>query len=210
MDTAQTIYQLKVALWDLSYTHWKANVLFSIRWWSLVALIAIAYTVWWKLVDKQRLSQILLFGSFVAVGRIVMDLIGSNIVLWSYDVRELPFSPSPFLHDFTITPLALMLVNQYCPSWNKFLVWTAVVTGIITFVFFPLLIAFNFLKYYNWNHFYSFVLIIGIASLSRVVLLEVLQLEQRYQCSVSHGSPGKPICRPAMKPLSEDEKRDQR
>ena len=177
MNTVDMIHQLKLELWNLSYNQWKTT-LFSIQWWSLVAFVAISYAIWWVIVDKRRLSQILLFGSLVAVGRVVMDTIGSNAVLWSYDIRLTPFSPSPFLHDFTLTPLALMVVYQYCHSWKKFLVWTVVATGIISFVFFPILTTFGILKLYNWNYFYSFVLIIGLASLSRWVLLGVLNIEQ--------------------------------
>lgn len=206
MDTTHMIYQLKVNLWNLAYTHWKTTVLFSGRWWSLVALIAIAYTVWWLLVDKRRLSQILLFGSFVAVGRIVMDIIGSDMVLWSYDIREVPFYPSPFLHDFTITPIACMLVYQYSHSWRRFLVLTGVATGIISFIFFPLLAALRFLTLYNWNYFYSFILIVVIASLSRAVLLGILQLEQKYQGGESSELSGRLIAQPAMKPLDKEDK----
>lgn len=205
MDTGAVIHQLKVALWDLSYTFWKTEVLFSPRWWVIVATIVTAYTIWWTFVDKRRLSQVMLFGSFVAVGRIVMDLIGNNLVLWSYDIRELPLNPSPFLHDFTLTPLALMLVYQYNHSWRKFLIWTAVAVGGITFVFFPALVAFGYLKYYHWNHAYSFVLIIFIATLSRAVLLGILQLEQRHQRvysddpAVTRLVPG-----PVMKPMEKN------
>ncbi len=205
MNVAEMIHQLRVDLWNISYTQWKTTVLFSPHWWALVVLIAISYIVWWKLVDKSRLSQMLLFGSFIAAGRIVMDIIGSNTVLWSYDIREVPFTPSPFLHDFTITPLALMLVYQYCHSWKKFLAWTSIATGCITFVFFPLLIVFDYLKYYHWNHIYSFILIILIAALSRAVILGVLQLEQSYNCAHSNDSPGTLISQPAMKPLSKED-----
>lgn len=179
MDITATITQLRVALWDLSYTYWKTQVLFSVRWWSLLAVIACIYAIWWMLTDKRRLSEILLFGSFVAVGRIVMDIIGTNMVLWSYNIRELPFYPSPFLHDFTITPLALMIVHQYCPSWKRFMFWTMVAIGIISFIFFPVIGYLGYLKLVNWNYFYSFVLIIFIAVLSRAVLHGVLRIERR-------------------------------
>lgn len=202
MDTLAIIHQLKLSLWNLTYAYWKTETLYSIRWWGLISLNAIGYAIWWKIVDKQRLSQLLLFGSFMAVGRIVMDIIGSNTVLWSYDIRELPFFPSPFVHDFTITPLSLMIVYQYNPTWKKFLAWTMVVTGIITFVFFPLLVALDFLKYYNWNHIYSFILIILMAAMSRALLLGVLQLEQRYHRSETIGSSTSLTCQPAMKPLN--------
>ncbi|HEY8910086.1 MAG TPA: CBO0543 family protein [Desulfosporosinus sp.] len=178
MTTADMIHKLRLELWNLSYTQWKTQTLFSIQWWSLIALIVIFYAIWWVIVDKQRLSQILLFGSFVAIQRIVMDTFGSNLALWSYN-GETPFYPSPFLHDFTVTPLAFMAVYQYCHSWKKFLVWTGVVTGIISFIFFPILSKFGILKVYeNWNYFYPSVMIFGIATLSRWVVLGVINIQQ--------------------------------
>ena len=178
MTTSDKIHQLRVELWNLSYNQWKTETLFSLKWWSLIALIVIFYAIWLAIVEKRRLSQILLFGSMIAVGRIVMDIVGTDVALWSYEIREIPFFPSPFLHDFTLTPLALMTVYQYCHSWKKFLVWTVVTTGIISFVFFPVLIMLGFLKFYHWNYFYSFVLMVGIASLARWVMLKVLKIEQ--------------------------------
>jgi hypothetical protein len=181
MTTANMIHQLRLELWNLSYTQWKTETLFSIQWWSMVALVAIFYAIWWVIVDKRQLSQILLFGSFVAVMRAVTDIFGTNIVLWSYDIRLTPFYPSPFLHDFTVTPLALMVAYQYCHSWKKFLVWTGVVTGIISFVFFPILIKFGILKLYNWNLFYGFIMIFGLALFARWVVLGVLNIQQNHQ-----------------------------
>ena len=181
MTTVDMIHQLRLELWNLSYTQWKTQTLFSIRWWSLVALIAISYAIWWVIVVKRRLSQILLFGSFVAVGRIVMDIIGTNAVLWSNDIRETPFFPSPFQHDFTLIALALMAVYQYCHTWKKFLIWTGVVVGILSFVYGPILITFGFVKLYHWNILSSFVLVFGLAAFSRWVVLGVLNIQQNHE-----------------------------
>jgi len=178
MTTADRIHQLRVDLWNLSYNQWKTQTLFSIKWWSLIAVVVIFYVIWWVIVEKRRLSQILLFGSLIAVGRIVMDIAGTDATLWSYNIRETPLFPSPFLHDFTLTPLTLMVVYQHCHSWKKFLVWTVVTTGIISFVFFPILITLGFLKFYNWHYSYSFALMIGLASLARWVVIAVLKIEQ--------------------------------
>lgn len=180
MTTVATIHQLRLELWNLTYTQWKSQTLFSIHWWSSIILIAILYAIWWAIVDKQRLSQILLFSSFVAVGRIVMNIIGTNAVLWSYDIRPTPFFPSPFENDFALIALSLMVVYQYCHSWKKFLIWTGIFTGILWFVYFPILIKFGFLKLYNWHLFYSFVSIIVIASFSRWVLLGILNIQKNY------------------------------
>jgi len=110
-----------------------------------------------------------------------MDILGTNVGLWSYDIRETPLYPSVFLHDFTLTPLALMVVYQYCHSWKKFLVWSGVTTGIISFVFFPILIKLGFLKLYHWNLLYSFGMIFGLALFARWVVLGVLNIQQNHE-----------------------------
>ena len=181
MTTADRIHQLRLELWNLSYTQWKTQTLFSIQWWSIIAMIAIIYAIWWVIVDKRRLSQILLFGSLVAIQRVVMDTFGTNVALWSYDIRETPLYPSVFLHDITVTPLALMVVYQYCHSWKKFFVWSGLATGIISFVFFPILIKLGFLTLYNWNLFYSFGMIFGLALFSRWVVLGILNIQQNHE-----------------------------
>lgn len=180
MDTANMIQQLKVTLWNLTYMQWKTKVLFSNQWWAIIATIAIVYAIWWKLVDKKRLSQLLLFGSLVSVGRILFDIVGSEMVLWSYNVRESPFVPSPFLHNLTISPLVYMLLYQYTSTWTSYLIWNTVITGVYSFIVLPILVALKMLTLYNWNYWYAFVVVFSITSLSRLVLVGVLNLEKKY------------------------------
>lgn len=201
MEYLSTVQQIKLTLWNLTYNNWKTEELFSAQWWSLIAIIAISYIVWWKLVDKQRIIQIVLFGSLVSVGRIVMDIVGNNLVLWSYDIRVLPMIPIPFIHDFTISPLIYMLVYQYSTSWKAFFVFNIVTTGALSFIFLPLLSASRVLNLYNWNYFYTFILVIFITSLSRAVMLWLLHLEQKYVVGYSRNRSMTPNLQPAMKPL---------
>ncbi len=177
----------------------------TFKWWTLIFMNVIIYGIWWKIIDKQRLTQLLLFGSFIAVGRIVMDIIGTNTVLWSYDIRELPFFPSPFIHDFTITPLALMLAYQYSSSWRKFLTLTILTTGIISFVFFPLLAQIGYLMLYKWNYFYSFILVNIVAVLSRAIMLGILNIQKDHQQDfLSNSSSSVLNYQPVMKPLDKE------
>jgi MFS family permease len=141
----------------------------------------------------------------VAVGRIVMDIIASNTVLFSYNIRETPFYPSPFSLDFTVAPLIYMVVYQYSPAWQKYLAWSMVATGIICFGVFPIFITFGFLKQnYNWNSYYAFIAIMFIAILSRAVMLKILHVEQRYQCGHSSSSSMAFAGQLAMKPLDHE------
>jgi len=36
MNTAYMIHQLRLELWNLTYTQWKTQTLFSIQWWSIM------------------------------------------------------------------------------------------------------------------------------------------------------------------------------
>lgn len=181
MDTASTLNQLKVALWDLNYTQWKNKVLFSNQWWVIISIIVISYVIWWILADKKRLSQLLLYGSLVSVGRIVFDIVGTNMVLWSYNVRESPFMPSPFLHNLTISPLAYMLLYQYTSSWRSFLIWNMIITGAYSFIVLPILASLKMLELFNWNYIFAFIAVFFITSLSRLVSLGTLHLEQQHR-----------------------------
>jgi len=181
MTTVAMIHQLRFELWNLTYTQWKTQTLFSIQWWSIVAIIAISYVIWWVIVDKRRLSEILLYGSFVSIQRIAFDIIGTNAILWSYNIRETPFFPSPFSLDFTLMALVFMVIYQYCHSWKKFLIWTGVTTGIICFAVYPVLIKLGFLKLYNWNLLFAFILVFGVPVFSRWVLLGVLNIQQNHK-----------------------------
>lgn len=203
MEYLATVQQIKLTLWNLTYNHWKTEEFFSAQWLILIAIIAISYIAWWKLVDKQRIIQILLFGSLVAVGRIIMDIVGDNLVLWSYDIRILPMIPIPFVHDFTISPLIYMLVYQYNTSWKSFTILNIIATGLISFIFLPLMSAIRILNLYSWNYFYTFILVISITTLSRAVMLWLLHLEQKHAAGYSINRSMTPSLQSAMKPLDE-------
>lgn len=179
MNTGTDLSQLKVSLWNTAYLQWKSEVLFSNQWWLIIATIVISYIVWWVLIDKTRFAQLLLFGSLVSVGRIVFDIIGSNMVLWSYDIRESPFMPSPFLHNLTISPLVYMLLHQYTSTWRTFLLWNAIITAAYSFILLPFLVSTKVLTFYNWNYMYAFISVFFITSLSRIVSVGAQNLEKR-------------------------------
>jgi hypothetical protein len=96
VDTPSMIHQLRLQLWDLLYAQWKEQ-LFSVQWWFVAALMVISYTLWWKYVEKRRLVEILLFGSFIAVSRTVMEDAGVSAGFWSFDVRLVPLGSVYFL-----------------------------------------------------------------------------------------------------------------
>lgn len=154
--------------------------LFTTRWWFVIAIIAIAYVIWWKYVDKSRLSQILLFGSFIAVFRVIMDDAGASqtLSLWVYSVKPLPLGHALFLNDLTLVPLGFMLVYQYCQTWKNFILWSIIAETGFSFLFLPLLVSLDILRMYNWQYHFTFVIMITVAAIMRAILFIVLKLRK--------------------------------
>ena len=199
MDIVDIIHQTRLELWGYQLTEWQTN-LFTIRWWFVIASITAAYAIWWKYVDKSRLTQILLFGSFIAVFRIILDDAGASSALWVYSVKPLPLGHALFLNDLTIVPLGFMLVYQYGYTWIKFLLWAFITEVGYSFVFLPLLAKFDILRLYNWQFYYTFFIMLIASSVMRAILLTVIAIQQKHEYQYNH-APLSAALQPAMKPL---------
>ncbi|MBC9784064.1 hypothetical protein H1S01_05995 [Heliobacterium chlorum] len=178
MHYTDLIRDLRLQLWGIIYPQWRAD-LFSVRWWFIASIIAICYAIWWKYVDKHRLSNILLFGSFIAVSRIIMDDFGASVGGFVYTIRLIPLGHALFLNDLTVFPLAFMLVYQYCSTWKSFLVWSVIADAVLCFAFLPLLSSLEILQLYTWRYYYTFLIILGIAIVMRAIMLTVLWFEEQ-------------------------------
>ena len=97
------------------------------------------YAVWWVLVDKTRLKTLLLYGSLVAIIRVILDVtVAINLGRWVYAVTLFPIQPDMFVHDFTVTPLIFMMVYQYSNNWKQFWVANLIASSLIFYIMLPL------------------------------------------------------------------------
>jgi hypothetical protein len=207
MDTDFLIYQKSQELWSLLLSDWKSN-LFTVKYWGIIAFIIVAYMVWYKLTDKSRLVDLLLFGSFLAVMRFIIDLAGVTAGLWFYKEHTVPLSPSPFFHVLTITPLTYMLVQQYSANWRQFFIWNAVATGLIQGVVLPLFSLLGYMQLMHWNYLYGFIVMYVAATLSRAAFHLVIQVQHKAR----EGKPSpleSTILQAAFKPLLNQEDEDE-
>jgi len=183
MDTIELLRQARLEVAALKDLLWQQNFL-TARWWTVVIVIAVSYAVWWVLVDKRRLPELLLYGSFIAVARIIFDDWGILNGRWTYIIDLFRKPPiSLFLNDLTVVPLAFMLVYQYAKSWVTFLALTVGVEGIIAFVFLPFLARMGILVIHNWSYFGSFLFMVVTAIIMRVIMHIVLEITHNYQAA---------------------------
>jgi len=208
MDYTSSIHELRLQLYNLVYSTWLEN-LFSPQWFLLVGLVIGMYVTWWLLVDKTRLRTLLLYGSLLAVSRVILDIVVAiNLGRWVYSVTLLPMAPDIFVHDLTVTPLTYMMVYQYSHTWKQFWVANLIGSGLIFYVMLPL---FEYLKIFKgfpeWTLTDSFLVVFLAAGVMRAIMLLIERTEEKAQSKVSHSKTALAslIAQPALKPTENDD-----
>ncbi|WP_135555850.1 CBO0543 family protein [Paenibacillus cymbidii] len=161
-------------LTEMKKQYYFHHDLFSIQWWLLVALMIVSWMVWWKIVDKSRVREILLYGAVLSVVIIMLDDIGSELGLWSYPYQAIPLIPRLNAIDLSVLPVFHMIVYQYYKSWKSFLAANAVMALSFAFIAEPLFVWLDIYHMENWRYIYSIPLYIAKALFVRW-LLEFIQ-----------------------------------
>lgn len=180
------MYEKGRELAKLSIQDWTSNEVFSYQWFLMVGLLIVVYVVWLKLLDKKRTTELLLFGSLESVAKLIIAaiLIDNILGLYEYRIRLLPVPSNIFATSVTISPIIIMIAEQYTSSWKGFLLWSAIGNAFLCFVIFPIYTYVGILVFHNWNVFYHFLVLYAVAICVRVVFLWIIGIEKRHSGTV--------------------------
>lgn len=205
MPTNESIYEIKNMLWPQLYAHWVNQELFTFAWWVTVIFLIACYIIWWKLLDKSRLVELLLFGSLLAVMSAIVDTVADNLMLWQYTVKIFPFTPGFFPYHLTLAPITLMMVYQYTNNWRKYFIATVFTAVIYCFVIAPVFVAIGEVRLLKWNHGYTFITFLARAVIARWIIILCKNIQGSYQRQSEASHSFWPICQPTAKPLDKQD-----
>jgi hypothetical protein len=155
---------------DLSneeFRYWLEQVVFTPQWWLLIVLLILPWFIWWKLVDRKRIFEILTVGYMVFLIVLFLDEIGTETLLWGYRYRTTPFFHVLIPYDFTVLPVTYMLFYQWFSTWKSYF-WAHVGLALVfAFISEPLLQWIEIYVVYDWKHIYSFPIYVLIALIIR-------------------------------------------
>lgn len=142
---------------EASFQYWLHQNLFTWQWWLLIAMTVAPWFVWWHWVDKSRLSEVITYGLFIGTVCTMLDLTGTNLVLWGYPYQLLWFIIPPIIPiDLCILPVEHMLLYQYFPRWKTYLLALIVLSAFNAFIAEPLFVRGDMYDLYHWKYIYSF------------------------------------------------------
>ncbi|MGG4491175.1 CBO0543 family protein [Metabacillus idriensis] len=144
---------------------WKAEVVFTWRWWFGVLLTVGTWIFWCFYHNKRSRYRLLASGFFVMTISIILDSMGVHLGLWSYRFEVVP-SPIAYLpYDLALMPVVVMSLIQYKPTVSPAI--KAIIFGFATaYIGEPLLWWMKIYHPLNWSFSYSIPIYIIIYLLS--------------------------------------------
>lgn len=103
------VVQARQHFLDLLKNYWFQSNFLTAKWWVIVILPIVPWTIWWHFLNKRRGVEIVCFGLMVSVISTILDSIGGNLLLWEYKIRVFYLIyPEFFPYDFTAIPIVYM------------------------------------------------------------------------------------------------------
>lgn len=181
MNLNEDVLQKSKELNNLLLDKWLNQQLFSFQWFLIVFLVLVSYALFFYLSDKKRITELLLFGSLVAVAFTFYDTIGGFFGYWKNLINVAPIYPNFFGSNFTLVPLHSMLIYQYTSSWKSFFLWQIGYTALMIFGYFYLLLqhlqAFAYLK--PFAVLIDFVLLSTVGIVARGIMVYLFRMQVR-------------------------------
>jgi len=159
---------------------WMQDV-FHFQWFLLLGLSIIALSMWWKLLNKARLPEVLLYAVFTTIIMMGVDECGEELTLWVYPIYLFPVFPVITAINLTSAILMLSITHQCFTTWKSFSTATIMVSGLLAFILEP---AFSFINLYqllNWNYGYNFLLYVVVGLLVRGIVATLFSIAHNAQ-----------------------------
>lgn len=152
--------------------YWHHHNLFTLPWWILVFLTIFPPIIWWILLDKTKIFEVMAFGLFLGTIATILDSIGSKMMLWTYPVRLSPYLfPQFYPYDVTLVIIPFMLIYQWINDKKKFIIATIILSAFISYIAEPLFQAAGIYKVITWRHIYSLIIYSLISIFTKYVML---------------------------------------
>ncbi|KUO77252.1 MAG: hypothetical protein APF77_01235 [Clostridia bacterium BRH_c25] len=161
------------------------NVVFTPRWWILLVSLVIPWIVWYLLVYKKRLIEILIYIALLSGIFLLFDEVGNTLTLWIYPIKTVSLFPRLLPMCCSLSPLTYALIYQYFPKWKGFIFADIIASAVLSFIILPLATGWDYLIILNWKYIYSTFVFIISALISKLFIEIVNTIENRSTAQAS-------------------------
>ncbi|WLD92527.1 CBO0543 family protein [Alkalihalobacillus sp. AL-G] len=162
----------------LAIENWFSVSVFTWSWWFLVFGLILPWLIFIRYLDRNRVLHIWSFGLLVIIITTFIDDLGSELGLWIYPIKFIPLGLLAYPFDFSILPVAYMLVYQCTNTWKTFNISLFALAIIFAFIGEPISVRMGIVEYVNWDYIYSFVFYIFTGIIVRVIIQKWIDIQE--------------------------------
>ncbi len=173
------IIELRRRLFSIEYSMWTDNMLFTLKWWILVTFMLVMWYVWWKIVDKSRLTEISLVGTITGLVSTLLNTTGIELTLWAFPNQLFGAVRGVNILDLTMIPITYMIIYQICSKWKTYMILVFIFALLGSFVGQPLFKALKLYDPVNWRYIYSFPVYLFIGVIVKLIASKIKNVQGR-------------------------------
>ena len=180
-DKFKNLWEIRLLedkIYFLELNGWLKNEFLTWEWWILVGFLVVPWVIWAKLVKREIILEILFFGAIITIITTVLDVVGLQYHFWDYPISFLPIIPRAFPFDFSMVPVAYMLLYQYFSTWKSFFSAQIIMAIIYAFLGEPFCEWVELVYYIKWKYIYSFVYYLIVGFGTRALILKLVSLSK--------------------------------
>lgn len=174
-------------LTSIHIDNWLKQDVFHFRWWCLIGLVFVILLVWWNLLDKSRLPEIVLYAILSTIITLGIVEYGEELTLWNYPTDIIPIFPPLTSINLISLPLIYSLTYQYFITKKSFIWATVIITSVICFIIEPILVWGGFYQLIYWKYYFSVPIYISLAILIRVLVIRINNINEKYRGKILKG-----------------------
>ncbi|WP_186579324.1 CBO0543 family protein [Aquibacillus kalidii] len=155
MDVFSDIINTQKELRWLRWEYWVNEVFLTWQWLFLIFSVCFTIFIFVKLVDRTKLTKVLLVGTSSLMIVTFLDVLGAELVLWDYPTMVVPWGSRLICVDIIIS-IIFMLIYQFFPNWKKYVIASLIVSAIFSFILEKVAIWMEIYHPFAWKSIYSF------------------------------------------------------
>lgn len=171
--------EIQKHLSQIHIDEWLKGDVFHPRWWILLGLIILSVTVWYLLLDKARLKEIVLYTLLSAILMLGVYEYGEELILWEYPTDVIPIFPPLSSINLFLLPLTYSLLYQYFRSKKSFMIAAILASVVLCLIVEPILAWGKLYQLINWHYLYSIPVYFIIATSVKLTADWVIQINER-------------------------------
>jgi hypothetical protein len=176
VSVPNSVVELQWYLTSTRFDQWMRNELFQFRWWLLIGVFIVSAYAWWKMVDKTRLNEIVLYTALIAIITLMLDELGEELCLWDYPMDLIPLFPPLTAINLASLPMIYSLIYQHFDTWKQFIIAIIVMATIFTFVLEPFFVWAGIYQTLTWKYYYGLPIYIAIGICTRAAMIKLDQI----------------------------------